>query len=139
MARVRRRWQDSSPRKRGAITNIQVEDPGEASASKLGEQKGMIRQGPDRNRELSAITEEFVIRVRIPVTVEYEIFGLQFTLNEKWDVTRPPTDTTWTFPTWGITAATTPGETVTLSENAITLDGVAQINDSTLIVITHET
>lgn len=45
-----------------SITNIQVEDPGEASASKLGEQKGMIRQGPDRNRELSAI----VLRVCNP-------------------------------------------------------------------------
>lgn len=53
-------------------------------------------------------------------------------------MTRPPTDTTWTFPTWGITAAATPRKTVTLSENAITLDGVAQINDSTLIVITAD-
>ncbi len=82
------------------------------------------------------IAEPFSLQARIPVKINYTLFGIEFNSSEIMSLTWSPDTARWTMPFWGVTRAVTVGEAVNINANTITLDGVATTHDQTLIALT---
>ncbi|MGB0387551.1 MAG: G5 domain-containing protein [Ardenticatenaceae bacterium] len=84
----------------------------------------------------SPITEPFTLQAIVPVKVSYSLFGIEFTENSQLQLRKSKNEKRWTMPFWGVTKAVSLRQSVTLSGNTITLDGVGTTHDSTLIALT---